>query len=173
MKSNTLNIKANQLIAKRDNLTTEIARYWKIIKTENVLKKNLKRNYDLKQLLIHIIALYDDLVLVKLKIQCVNMGMKLKNLPKDANIINIYKLSAQNEYFVKLGEIIKDHTINPILKAKKGKKALAVSEELTRSYLKARQNECSLTLNELRKKIADFNDNTDVEDDSTPLFLAA
>lgn len=173
MKSITTNIKPNILITKRDKLTDEISRYWRIIKTENVIKKGFKRNYDLKTLLVTIRAMYDELLIVKLRIQCTNMGMKFKDLPKDANIINIYKLSSLNEYYVKLGELIEKHTINPVLKAKKGKRALTITEELTRSYLRGKQNECTLNLNELRKAIADFNDNTDLSDDSAPLFLIA
>ena len=117
-----LNIKANQLIDERNRISTEISRYWNIIATENVIKKGAKRNYDLKQLLIRIKALYDQSVIVKLRIQCANIGIKIKDLPKDANIINIYKLSAYNEYCVKLEETIRKHTINPIIKIKKGKK---------------------------------------------------
>lgn len=173
MKSITTNIKPNILITKRDKLTDEISRYWRIIKTENVIKKGFKRNYDLKALLVTIRAMYDELLIVKLRIQCANMGMKFKDLPKDANIINIYKLSSLNEYYVKLRELIEKHTINPVLKAKKGKRALTITEELTRSYLRGKQNECTLNLNELRKAIADFNDNTDLSDDSAPLFLIA
>lgn len=173
MKSITTNIKPNILITKRDKLTDEISRYWRIIKTENVIKKGFKRNYDLKALLVTIHAMYDELLIVKLRIQCANMGMKFKDLPKDANIINIYKLSSLNEYYVKLGELIEKHTINPVLKAKKGKRALTITEELTRSYLRGKQNECTLNLNELRKAIADFNDNTDLSDNSAPLFLIA
>lgn len=167
------NTKPNILITKRDSLTSEISRYWRIIATENVIKKGCKRNYDLKALLTRIRALYDELLIVKLRIQCANMRMKFKDLPSNANIINIYKLSSLNEYYVKLDEMMKKHTINPVLKAKKGKKALSISEELTRSYLRRKQNECTLTLNELRKAIADFNDNTDLSDDSAPLFLIA
>lgn len=173
MKSITTNIKPNILITKRDKLTDEISRYWRIIKTENVIKKGFKRNYDLKALLVTIRAMYDELLIVKLRIQCANMGMKFKDLPKDANIINIYKLSFLNEYYVKLGKLIEKHTINPVLKAKKGKRALTITEELTRSYLRGKQNECTLNLNELRKAIADFNDNTDLSDDSASLFLIA
>ena len=172
-KSITTDIKPNTLITKRDSITSEISRYWKIIATENVIKKGVSRNYDLKSLLVRIKALYDQLILIKLRIQCANMGMKLKDLPKDANIINIYKLSALNEYMVKLDEMMKHHTINPVLKAKRGKKGLAVNEELTYNYLRAKKNECSLPLNELRKKIAEFNDNTDLNEEETPLFLAA
>lgn len=170
-KSITTDIKPNTLITKRDSITSEISRYWKIIATENVIKKGVSRNYDLKSLLVRIKALYDQLILIKLRIQCANMGMKLKDLPKDANIINIYKLSALNEYYVKLDEMMKKHIINPILKAKKGKRNLDVTEEITRNYFRNKQSKCLITLNELRKAIADFNDNTDLSDDTAPLYL--
>lgn len=172
-RSITTNIKPNILITKRDKLTAEITRSWRIIATENVVKKGFTRNYDLRALLTHIRAMYEELVILKLRIQCANMGMKFKDLPKDANIINIYKLSTLNEFYVKLGEMAKEHTINPVLKAKKGKRNLGITEELTRTYFRNMQNGCLLTLNSLRKAIADFNDNTDLSDDSAPLYLVA
>ena len=49
-KSITTDIKPNTLITKRDSITSEISRYWKIIATENVIKKGVSRNYDLKNL---------------------------------------------------------------------------------------------------------------------------
>lgn len=168
-----LKIKANQLIDERNRITNEISRYWDILATENVVKKGVKRNYDMKQLLIHIKALYDQSIIVKLRIQCANLGMKIKDLPKDANIINIYKLSAYNEYYVKLDEMMKKHTINPAIKMKKGKKALSITEELTYSYLEREKNRISILLNKLRKDIADFNNDTDLTDDTIPLFLVA
>lgn len=172
-RSITTNIKPNILITKRDKLTAKITRSWRIIATENVVKKGFTRNYDLRALLTYIRAMYEELVILKLRIQCANMGMKFKDLPKDANIINIYKLSALNEFYVKLGEMAKEHTINPVLKAKKGKRNLGITEELTRTYFRNMQNGCLLTLNSLRKAIADFNDNTDLSDDSAPLYLVA
>lgn len=168
-----LEIKANKLVDERNRITNEISRYWKIIATENVVKKGVKRNYDMKQLLIRIKALYDQSVIVKLRIQCANMGMKIRDLPRDANVINIYKLSAYNGYYVKLDELIRKHTINPAIKMKKGKKALSVTEELTRSYLEREKSRISIQLNKLRKDITDFNNNTDLTDDTVPLFLVA
>lgn len=173
MESITKNIKPNILIQKRDKLTEEIARYWKIIATENVLKKGQTRNYDLKNVLTQIKADYDQLVIIKLRIQCANMGIKFKDLKKDSNIINIYKLSALNEYAVKLSEMAKYHTIKPAVKAKYGKKKLNVTEEITYNYFNTKKNECSLPLNELRKKIAEFNDNTEIDSKDTPTFLVA
>ena len=172
MKTN-LEIKGNTLIDKRNKITNDISRYWSIIATENVVKKGTIRNYDLKALLNQIRALYEQLIVVKLRIQCANMGIKIKDLPKDANIINIYKLSAYNEYLVKIDEMLRKHTINPIIKVKKGKKALSVTEELTYSYLKNIKDKTAIECNQLRKDIAKFNDSNDLSDDTIPLFLVA
>lgn len=172
MKTN-LEIKGNTLIDKRNKITNDISRYWSIIATENVVKKGTVRNYDLKALLNQIKALYEQLIIIKLRIQCANMGIKIKDLPKDANIINIYKLSAYNEYFVKIDEMLRKHTINPIIKVKKGKKALSVTEELTYSYLKNIKDKTAIECNQLRKDIAKFNDSNDLSDDTIPLFLVA
>lgn len=173
MKTNNLELKGNSLIGERNRITNEIKRYWNIIATENVIKKGMTRNYDLKQLLTTIKALYDQSIIIKLRIQCANMGMKIKDLPRNANIINIYKLSAYNEYFVKLDEMMRKHTINPSIKQKKGKKALSVTEELTYSYLKNLRDKIVIELNQLRKDIAKFNDNENLADDTIPLFLVA
>ena len=171
MKTINTKITGNSLINERDRITNEIRRFWNIIATENVIKKGIMRNYDLKNLIIRIKALYDQLIVVKLRIQCINMGMKIKDLPRDANIINIYRLSAYNEYYVKLDEMMRKHTINPIVKQKKGKKALSITEELTYSYLKGLKDNITIVINQLRKNIANFNETADSTDDTIPTFL--
>ena len=69
MESKNSIVKADALIAKRDQLTSDINRYWKIINTENVVKRWFTRNYDLKVLLDKIKELYEEQVNVKLSIQ--------------------------------------------------------------------------------------------------------
>lgn len=171
MKTN-LNIKCNKLIEERDQLTVQIAKMWDIIATENVVRKGCVRNYDMKMTLIHIKHLYDKVINVKLQIQCANMGIKLKDLPENANIINIYKLTAYNNYIVKVDEMMKKHTINPLVKIKKGKRKLAVTEELTYSYLEREKNRYTLLANKIRKEIEDFNNNTEI-DNTVPTYLVA
>lgn len=172
MKKIDLEIKANTLVDKRNSLTAEISRYWKIIENENVIKKGMKRNYDLKAILVLLEGLYNKLTIIKLRLQCLNMGIKFKDLDKNANIINIYKLSAFNEYYVKIDELIRKHTISVKLKMRKGKKNLSYTEELTSSYLDNIKKEYSLKCNKLRKAIEDFNNNTEA-DNEIPEFLAA
>ena len=164
-----LEVKTSKLIDQRNKLTNEIARYWKIIETENVIRKGATRNYDLKNLLNEIISLYDKTIDVKIYIQCANMGINVTQLPKEANIFNIYKLSAYNELCVKLDEMIRKHTINPLIKLKKSKRALGVTEQLTADYLKNIKAKYELQCNSLRKNIEDFNNNTDLEEVPTSL----
>ena len=166
-----LEIKASKLIDQRNKLTSDIARYWKIIETENVIRKGATRNYDLKALLNEIISLYDKVIDLKLHIQCINMGLSIDSLPENANIFNIYKLSAYNELSVKLNEMQHKHTINPLIKLKKGKRALGVTEQLTAEYLKRMKDKYELLSNSLRKKIEDFNNNTEI--DNIPASLTA
>jgi len=172
----TTNVSPNTLIEKRKNLCLEIARYWRVIETENVLEKGRKRNYDLKNLLVYIRSLYDQLIFVKLQVQCLNIGISIKDLPKDANIINIYSLSALREYYTKLDELKKDgKTINPKVKSKYGKKRLAVTEELTRNFVEKSQKDISLEINTLLKNIADFNESVTQStiENSAPKYLTA
>lgn len=171
MKTN-LNIKCNKLIEERDQLTVQIAKMWDIIATENVIRKGCTRNYDMKMTLTHIKHLYDKVINVKLRIQCANMGIKLKDLPENANIINIYRLTAYNNYIVKVDEMMKKHTINPLVKIKKGKRKLAVTEELTYSYLEREKNRYTLLANKIRKEIENFNNNTEI-DNTVPTYLVA
>lgn len=171
MKTN-LNIKCNKLIEERDQLTVQIAKMWDIIATENVIRKGCARNYDMKMTLTHIKHLYDKVINVKLQIQCANMGIKLKDLPENANIINIYRLTAYNNYIVKVDEMMKKHTINPLVKIKKGKRKLAVTEELTYSYLEREKNRYTLLANKIRKEIENFNNNTEI-DNTVPTYLVA
>lgn len=170
MESKNNIVKADALIAKRDQLTSDINRYWKIINTENVVKRWFTRNYDLKILLDKIKELYEEQVNVKLRIQCANLGMKFKDLNPEANVISIYRLSAMKEFNIRLGEV---RTINPTQKAKKGKRKLPVTEVLTHNYIKARQAECQLVINELDKKIKEFNSSTEIDLSEAPMYLAA
>lgn len=165
-----IDLKPSKLISEREKLVNEISYLWKIIATENVLHKGVTRNYDIKEVLNRIKELYEDMVLLKIKIQCTNMGIKLKDLPADANIINIYKLSVYNEYIVKVNEIKNKHTLNPRTIKYKRKK---FTEELSFAMLKQEKDKYTLKANEIRKKIEDFNNSEIEEDNSTPLYLAA
>lgn len=170
MKSNKTDLKPNKLIQKRTEIENQINRYWNIIEKENVIPKNQTRNYNLKGIIASFKGLYDNLVDIKLRIQCANLGMKYKDLPKDANIINVYRYSALADYKKRLTMIMNKFTIPSKTKIKYGKNKLKVTEELTSDYLKKLIDECTLPLNKFQKDITDFNDNVTIEDE-VPTYL--
>ena len=170
MKSTKTDLKPNILIQKRTNLENQLNRYWSIIEKENVIPKGKVRNYNLKAILSTLKPLYDQLVEVKLRIQCANLGMKYKDLPSDANIINVYRYSALSDYKKRLTMIMNKYTISPNTKKKYGKRNLRVTEELTSDYLKKLIDECTLPINKLQKSITDFNDNMTIEEE-VPEYL--
>ena len=164
-------MKAIKFIENRDKLSNEISRYWNIISKQNVLPKMLKRTYECKKLYTEILALADQRALVKLKLIAINMGYKkFSDLPAELNQYDVFKLCELNEIKVKLQRI---PTLNPTLKAKKGKKALTKSEELTSNWIKARIQEIDIKIIELQEKLTKFNEETEFDDSEAPLALAA
>lgn len=163
--------KSNKFITERDNISYQLKRYWDIISAENVVNKNYKRNYDLKKLYEEISKLAEQRAVVKLKLLCINMGMKkFSELPKDCIQLDIFMLCELKEIKTKLGMI---KTINPVLKAKKGKKALNRTEVLTSNWIKARIKDLDLKIIELNDKLAKFNDEVEFDDSTAPMKLAA
>lgn len=160
MKSNTINlsyITANTAITTRDNLSKEITRNWGIIRSENLIDKSEKRNYDMKALLSLIEKLSKERIKMKLYTQLINMGFtNINELPSNSLYPIIFELSEKNEMFVQLGLI---RTIDPKIKAKKGKKGISKTEELTFNFIKSKREKLQLEINDLKKKIADYNEN--------------
>ena len=64
-------------------------------------------------------------------------------------------------------------TLNPVLKSKKGKKALNKTEVLTSNWVKARIKELDLEILKLKEKLTKFNEETDFDDSAAPMCLAA
>ena len=160
-------MKANNFIEKRDKLSADITKYWNIISIENVVNRNYKRTYDLKELYETIKGLTDERVIVKLKILCINMGLKkFSDLPADCNQLNVFKLCELQEIKVHLSRI---RTLNPVLKSKKGKKALNKTEVLTSNWVKARIKELDLEILKLKEKLTKFNEETEFDDSAAPI----
>lgn len=164
-------MKAIKFIENRDKLSNEISKYWNIISKQNVLQKMLKRTHDLKKLYTEINNLADQRALVKLKLIAINMGYKkFSDLPAELNQYDVFKLCELNEIKVKLQRI---PILNPTLKAKKGKKALTKSEELTSNWIKARIQEIDIKIIKLQEKLTKFNEEAEFDDSEAPLALAA
>lgn len=155
----------------RDNLSKEITKYWNIIKNENVISKEATRNFNLKAVLSKIQEMAEERMLMKLYLQCINMGYKkFSELPVNNNYLTIFMLSEKNEQLFHLNKI---RTIDPKIKRAKGKKGLNITEELTSSYITTLKNKLQLEINKLNKDLEDFNDSAELNIESAPLSLAA
>ena len=161
-------IKPLSIISGRDNVSLSITKYWNIIRSENVIDKRQKRNYELKEVYRKILEMSEARIIFKLKQQCFNMGMQIKDLPANANIINVFRLTELNERKVQL---MKVRTIDPKIKKKKGKRALTKTEVLTSDFVKKEIQNIDLAINEIKRKMDEFN-NMELED-SAPLAYAA
>lgn len=168
MKNNI--IKANTIIEKRNKLSTDITKYWNIIKSENVVPKGYKRNYDLKAIISQIKEMADERILTKLYIQCINMGYtKFTDLKTENNYVNIFTLSEKKEQLFHMNKI---RTLDTKEKRKKGKKNMDETEELTKQFIQKEINTLQLEINALEKSIKDFNDNAEFDISSPAKSLA-
>lgn len=164
-------MKSKDIIIARKKLDNDITRYWKILRTENIIPKGMERHYDMKNMLEIIEKLSKERVQIKLYLQCINMGLKkLSDLPEENNYENIFLLSEKKEQLKQL-EYIK--TIDPKIKRAKGKKGLKVTEELTFQYIAKLKSNLQLEINKLEKDIEDFNENLEFEIETPMLALTA
>lgn len=156
---------------RRDELSKDITKYWTIIKNENIISKETIRNYDLKVLLTKIQEMAEERILMKLYLQCINMGYKkFSDLPAENNYYTIFSLSEKQEQLFHLGKI---KTIDPKIKRAKGKKNLNISEELTSAYISNIKNKLQIEINKLNKDLEDFNNKAELDIESAPICLAA
>lgn len=157
-------------IGRIKEISNEITFYWNKIKEENVIPKEAKRNYDLKELLQKIKTLSEERILLKLYMQCINMGYKkFTELPKDNNYLNIFTLCEKIEQLFHLSKI---KTLDPKLKRSKGKKNLDKTEELTSAYIAGLKNKLQLEINKINKDITDFNEKAELDIEAPALSLA-
>lgn len=164
-------ITSKYIITRRKELSNEITKYWNIIKNENVIPTRAKRNFDLKALILDIQAKAEERILLKLYLQCINMGYKkFSELPITNNYLDIFTLSEKQEQLFHLSKI---KTLDPKLKRAKGKKNLDKTEELTSAYISSLKAKLQLEINALNKKIEDFNNGAELNIEEAPLSLAA
>lgn len=164
-------MKANKLIEKRAQLSSDITKYWNIISVENVVNKNYKRTYDLKSLFDTIKILANERIMTKLKILYLNLGItKLEDISINCNQYDVFRLCELQEMKVHLNRI---KTINPVLKAKKGKKALSKTEALSSNWIKARVEELDLEIIKIKEKLTKFNEEADLDESKQSENLTA
>ena len=168
----SINFTSKDIIATRDNLCKTKTKYWRIIKSENVISNNAKKaglgtGYDLKALYNQITQMSENLIKVKLMLNAINSGSTTFDYDeaKKTHYYNIYKACELKEMLAHWEEILKKHTLNPTAKAKAGKKGLGKTETFSSAKVTAIKKKLQLEINAIDKKIADFNDSATISID--------
>lgn len=157
-----MEIKNNIITAKecknrRDELSKEITKLWNIIKRENVVPKKYCRNYDIEATLETIRKMAEERILMKMYLQCINMGYKnYADLKAENNYLTIFTLSEKQEQLFHLSKV---PTINTLKKRKLGKKNIDENEVFTFQALAKKRNELQLEINTLTAQLEEFNNN--------------
>ena len=167
-------MKSTDIKTKLDKLNKEITNYWHIIRTENIIENGMKRHYDMKALLNVIQTNATERIQLKMDQLCINLGFKKRSdFPSESIYPIIFELSEKNEQYVHLEIILKTATINPTLKTKLGKKKLSKSEELTSDFIKKSMTNLQLEINNLKKKLEDYNSKAELDISKNYLYLVS
>lgn len=144
----------SSIIDYREKIDKKINFYHDVLKTENIVNKNSKRNYNLKKVITKIFDLSHQRVLAKLDNLCINLGYKSRTeLPKSSIYPIIYELSEKTELIVRLSKI-------PTLPKKNPSK----TEELNKGYINNLINGLKLEAISLRNKLEIFNNEENLFD---------
>lgn len=146
---------ANNIIKTRDNLSTSITRAWDIIKSENVVFRGYKRNYDMKKQLENILNMCKDRIESKLQAMAINLGYDdINDLPEGNIYPTILELSELKEIDKHLMYI---PTLDPAVIKKYGKKKMRKTEVLTRGFITNLRSSLAIRINALNKELEDYN----------------
>lgn len=162
---------SKDIIKLRDELTSTKTRYWRIIRTENVMSKKAKNagigsGFDLAALYNRILQMTDQLIKIKLMLQFINnseSGSDMKfdyETAKKTHYYNIFKACELKEQLSHWEEILKKSTINPATKAKAGVKGTGKIEVFSSAKIASIKKNLQLEINKIDATIAEFNDNT-------------
>lgn len=164
-----ISMNSKDIIQLRDNICKTKSKYWKIIKSENVMTKKAKKagmgsGFDLFVLYNQITQLSDKLIKVKLMLNAINNGIKTFNFEeaKKTHYYTIYKACEQKELYVKWDDILKHSALNPATKSKLGK-ANSKIETFTAAKITSIKKKLQLEINKLDSEIQKFNDETTLE----------
>lgn len=171
MNKKSINLSSKNLIELRDELSKTKTRYWKIIKSENVMSKKAKNaglgsGFDLAALHNKILQMSDQLIKVKLMLQTINNAVSGEAITfnfedaKKTHYYNIFKACELKEQLSHWEEVLKKHTINPATKAKAGAKGTGKVETFTSAKIASIKKKLQLEINKVDATIADFNDST-------------
>lgn len=180
MTNKSIKLNSGNIINIRKNIDEKKKKYWKIIKTTNVLSnkevKNGFRTHDLKSLYNEITQLADKLVYVKGMLFYLNMGITTFNKEefKKTNNYSIFMACEMKEAIAQLKMI---PTLNEKIKATKGLKNIGKSEVFTSAKIAALIKDLQLKANKFDTAMEKFNNETEINitdiDEDYKTLLAA
>lgn len=167
MKNKTIKLNSGKIISIRKQLDKKITDYWHIIRVENVMSKKAiaagqGSGLDLKALYNTITQLQENRIKIKGMLVCLNSGEKSFDYDKfkKTNNYNIFAACEAKEAIAQLKMV---HTIDPKVKSKKGLKKLGSVESLSSAKISQLIKDLQLTANMFDAKLADFNNNTEID----------
>ena len=163
----TINLNSANIINIRKELDTNITKYWKIIRTENVISKKAKAaglgsGYDLKALYNEITQMTEKRIIIKAMLNYLNSGIKTFNY-EEFKKTNNYSIFAAGEAKEAIAQLKMISTINPSEKAKKGKAGFSKTETFTAAKIAQLIKDQQMLANKFDKNLLDFNNNTSIE----------
>lgn len=162
----SIKLNSGKIIVMRQNIDATKKKYWKIIRTTNLLsKKEVKngfRTHDLKNLYNEITQMADKLVLIKGMLFYLNMGITTfdKEAFKKTNNYNIFMACEIKEIIAQLKMI---PTLDPKTKSQKGLKNISKDEVFTSAKIAALLKDLELKANKYDTAMDEFNKNTEID----------
>ena len=162
----SIKLNSGNIINIRKDIDAKKKKYWKIIRTTNLLsKKEVKngfRTHDLKELYNEITQMAEKLVLIKGMLFYLNMGYTTfdKEAFKKTNNYSIFEACEIKEIIAQLKMI---PTLDPKTKSQKGLKAIGKEEIFTSAKIAALIKDLELKANKFDAAMDKFNNETEID----------
>lgn len=162
----SIKLNSGKIINIRKDIDAKKKKYWKIIRTTNLLsKKEIKNNFrthDLKALYNEITQLAEKLVIVKGMLFYLNMGITTFDMEafKKTNNYSIFMACEMKEIIAQLKMV---PTLDPKTKSQKGLKAIGKEEVFTSAKIAALIKDLQLKANKYDADMENFNTNTEID----------
>lgn len=167
MDNKTIKLSSKDIITKRDQLSKDITKYWKIIKQQNVMSKKAiaagLATYDLNHLHNQILQMSLQRIQCKLLLNAINNNIEQYDDTTNIHYKTIFEANELKEQLAQWEIVLKSSTINPATKAKAGAKGTGKKEIFSSAKITSIKKKLELQITALNKKIADFNDTTTIE----------
>lgn len=169
-KNKSIELNSAKIISIRKDLDTTINKYWKIIRSENVMAKKaikagLGSGYDLKSLYNEITQMQEKRIKIKGMLFALNSGLTSFNY-EEFKKTNNYSIFAAGEAKEAIAQLKMIPTINPTEKASNGKKNLSKTETFTSSKIAQLLKDTQIKANKFDANLKAFNDGTNITIDN-------